>query len=103
MVVYIRSSPSNQKNTTNEGWVMVSWMQVWGSNMVGALIWELVYQRWIHRQEINIMHGNIVTVYTRLQEAHVEQRGSVKAKVVDLKIFSVKITEVIAKEKLFTP
>lgn len=37
------------------------------------------------------MHGNIVTVYARLQEAHVEQRGSVKAKVVNLKIFPVKL------------
>lgn len=38
------SSPPDQKNTTNERWVMVSWMEVRCSNMVGALIWELVYQ-----------------------------------------------------------
>lgn len=59
--------------------------------MVRAFFRKLVSHFWVHGKEVNIMHGNVVTVYARLQEAHIEQRGSVETKVIYLKMCSFKL------------
>ena len=45
---------------------------------------ELVLHSRVNGEEVNIMHGDVVTVNVGLQETHVEERGSVETKIVYL-------------------
>lgn len=76
--------PVDEEAAPNKGRVMVAWVEVRGSNMIGTIMRELINQCRVERQQVHIMHGNIVTINTRLQKAHVEQRGTVEAQTVHL-------------------
>ena len=52
--------------------------------MVWPFLWKLVAHFRVERKEVHIVHGYIITVYAGLQESHIEERGSVEAKVVHL-------------------
>ena len=74
----------NEQNASDEGWIVIFWMQLWGGDVERALLGKTVEQLRIFWEEVNVMHCDIVTALAGLLEANIDEGGSVEPPLVSL-------------------
>jgi len=67
-----------QQDAAHVGLIVVERVQLRGCHVEGSCLREAVVQLLVERQEIDVMHRDVVGVVAALQEAHVDQGCPVK-------------------------
>lgn len=67
-----------QQYSTHVGLVVVQGVQLGWGDVEGSLLREAIVQSLVLRQQVHIVHGDVVGVIATLQEANVDQGGPVK-------------------------
>jgi len=74
----------NEQNAPNKSWVVIFWVQLWGGDVQGALLRKTIKQLWIFREEIHVVHCDVVAALAGLFEADIDEGGSVEPPVISL-------------------
>lgn len=62
-----------QQNAAHIGLVVVERVELWGGHMEGPSLWEAIVQLLIEREQVHIVHGDVVCAVAALQEAHIDE------------------------------
>lgn len=62
-----------QQNAAHIGLVVVERVELWGGHMEGPSLWEAIVQLLIEREQVHVVHGDVVCAVAALQEAHVDE------------------------------
>ncbi len=68
----------HQKDPSHKRAIVVFRVEVWCSDMEWICLRVGVVESWVGWQQVNIVHGDVVTLSTALLKANVNQRGAVK-------------------------
>ena len=69
LVVLLRE----QQDAAHIGLVVVERVELWGGHVEGPSLREAIIQLLIEREQIDVMHGNVVCAVAALQEAHIDE------------------------------
>lgn len=67
-----------QQNPSHVCFIMIQGVELWRGHMERSFLREPIVQSLIQRQQVHIVHSNIISVVPALCVAHVDERGSVK-------------------------
>lgn len=62
-----------QQDAADVGLVVVERVELWGGYMEGTRLGEAVVQLRVEREQVHVMHGDVVRAVATLQEAHVDE------------------------------
>ncbi len=68
-----------QQDSSHVGLVVVQRVQLRRGHVERSVLWETVVQSVVQRQQVHVVHRQVVCVITALQVTHVDQRRSVKS------------------------
>lgn len=62
-----------QQDAAHIGLVVVERVELWGGHVEGPGLREAIIQLLIEREQIHVVHGDVVCAIAALQEAHVDE------------------------------
>lgn len=62
-----------QQDATNVGLVVVERVELWGGHVEGPSLWEAIVQLLIEREQVHVVHGDVVCAVAAFQEARVDE------------------------------
>lgn len=73
-----------QQNAAHIGLVVVERVELWGGHMEGPSLREAIVQLLIEREQVHIVHGDVVCAVAALQEAHIDECCPIEPEMVHL-------------------
>lgn len=67
-----------QQDAADISLVVVERVELWGGHVEGPSLRKAIVQLLVEREQVNVMHGNVVRAVAALQEAHVDKRRPVE-------------------------
>lgn len=62
-----------QQDAADIGLVVVEGVELWGGHMEGPCLREAIVQLLVEREQVHVVHGDVVCAVAALQEAHVDE------------------------------
>ena len=74
----LKLSSGHEEDPTNKRLVVVERMKFRRRHMQGASLRKTVLQLVVQREEVNVVHSNVVTLLTAQEKTNIQQRSTIK-------------------------